>query len=169
MRSILSVLFTLTLFVAPATADDYLWCNGTDEVRVEIDPATSDLHLFHDGAQYNCCPEPITYEVHFGDATLFIVEHVAADPPCDCNCCFDLGVTIPDAQPGPWQVTFSWLDEETHVWIDWHGQITVPDVGQGFVHGAPVSANSGCLDTTGVPTEPEPRSTTWSDIKAIYH
>jgi len=168
MRSLFLITCLLTFLLPTVAAADHHWCVGEDEVYVEVDPISADVLVFHDSALYNCCPDPITYEVHFGDATLFIVEHVAADPPCDCNCCMNLGVTIPDAQPGPWQVTFSWLDEETQVWTYWYGQITVPDVGQGYVPGDPVTTSSGCLDTTGMEEDPESQDSTWSAIKAIY-
>jgi hypothetical protein len=168
MRSTFLTLLALALLAVPVGAAAYLWCVDTDEIRIEVDPATGDFTLYHDGAQYNCCPEPISYEVHFGDATLFVIEHVAADPPCNCNCCYDLSVTIPDAQPGPWQVSFTWLDVETYTWTDWHGEIIVPDVGQGYVHGEPVPSSSGCLDSTSVTQGPRDLST-WSTVKALYH
>ncbi len=167
MRTLILVTCLLALFMPTAAAADHLWCIDADDVHVEVDPISADIHVFHDSALYNCCPEPITYEVHFGDATMFVVEHVAADPPCDCNCCFDLGVKIHDPPPGPWCVTFSWLDEETGTWVEWHGQIVVPDVGQGYTGGEVEPENSGCLTTTGVQDPPHDQLL-WGTLKTLY-
>ncbi len=167
MRSLLLSLFVLACIVSPAAAWEYLWCFEADEVRVEVDPATSVVTILHEAALYNCCPEPIYYDVEFGDATLLVVEHALIEAPCDCDCCFELGVEITDAPPGPWQVLFRWFDLETGGWVDWHGEIVVPDVGQGSDPGEVALLNSGCLDTSGVPAH-STDSLTWSAVKTCY-
>ncbi|MBU0741253.1 hypothetical protein KKG45_03905 [bacterium] len=167
MRSLLLWLFVLACFATTAAANEYLWCFNADEVRAEVDPATAEVTVSHAAALYNCCPDPITYDVQFGDETLFVVEHVAADPPCDCNCCFDLGVKIHDVPPGLWWIGFSWRDEETGEWIEWHGEIVVPDMGQGYAGGEIEPESSGCLSATAV-EEPASEQLTWSALKTCY-
>jgi len=165
MRSLLLCLCVLLCTALPAAAWDYLWCFEADEVRVEVDPATARVTVIHDAALYNCCPDPIHYDVAFGDATLMVVEHTLIDAPCDCDCCWELGVEIPDAPPGPWQVWFRWFDLESFGWIDWFGEIEVPDVDQGYEPGEVAILNSGCLDTSGVsPGE----HLSWSTVKSCY-
>jgi len=167
MRSLLLVSCLLLCLATPAAAYwEYLWCFESDAVRVEVDPVTALVTVTHEAALYNCCPEPIYHDVEFGDATLMVVEHALIDAPCDCDCCFELGVEIEDAPPGPWQVLFRWFDLETGDWVDWHGEIEVPDVGQGSAPGDVALLNSGCLDTSGVPTYED--LTTWSAVKTCY-
>jgi hypothetical protein len=163
MRSLLVFVLALACSAAPAAAWEYLWCFEADEIRVEVDGAT--VTVFHDAALYNCCPEPILYDVEFGDATLLVVEHTLVEAPCDCFCCFDLAVEIPDAPPGPWQVMFRWFDLESGDWVDWHGGIEVPDVGQSSGPGDETVLNSGCVDTSGV--SPSERLD-WSTVKSCY-
>ena len=104
MRSLLTFLFVFIVFIPPAAAFEYLWCCNKDAVRVEVDPATSVVRIIHEAALYNCCPEPILYDVELGDATLMVTERTLEESPCDCDCCFELGVKIADVPPGPWQV-----------------------------------------------------------------
>jgi hypothetical protein len=161
MRSFLPVMLLIATIVAPAVADEYLWCIDEDVVSAEVDPVTAVITIFHDAALYNCCPDPISYDVQFGAMTFFVVEQVAADPPCDCDCCYDLAARIIGASPGDWFITFSWLNLETGVWLQWHGGVVVPNVGQ-ELSGEVEIVNSGCLSSIDV------AQSTWGALKSLY-
>jgi len=140
------------------------WCWDADEVLADVDGST--VHIEHLAAFLNCCPEPITFEIHVGDATIFVEEH--SQYPCDCECCFNLKVTLQDVPPGPWQLLFRWFDLETDQWTDRILPITVPDVGQALEPSILDQFHEGCLETAGVPPSP-PAHLSWGVIKARYH
>ena len=150
------------MFLLPVTAAAQLWCVDTDALRVEVDATTAALVVHHDGAMYNCCPEPIYYTLNPGDETLFITEHVAADPPCDCNCCYTLRMTWPAPPAGHWWIDFEWWDLESGEWRHLTDEVTIPDVGQDGADDTEAWI-SDCLEspvTAG--------TASWGRMKAIF-
>jgi len=146
-----------------AAAQGGFWCWDADQVLAEVCGDT--VHVFHEAALLNCCPDPITHEVVVGDATILVVEHSLS--PCDCDCCYEVHVTIADVPAGHWNVLYRWFDIEIWDWAERVLDIEVPDVGQ---VGKPYVArerSSGCLESTDVPDLPvEPAS--WGVIKALH-
>jgi hypothetical protein len=126
------------------------------------------VQVFHEGAVYNCCPERFDYAVDVVGSTILVTETEIEGEPCDCDCCFDLKVTILDLAPGTYDLNFSWYDYYVWEWAVWLLEVTVPDLGQ---PGDPVVGDvlkSDCYwNTTGV-GEPGYRVETWGLIKALY-
>ena len=158
----LAVIVCLALPVAALAQGDF-WCWDADEILVEVSGDT--LHLFHHAALLNCCPDPITYEVEVGDATILVEERSLY--VCDCDCCYDLAVTLVDVPPGPWNVLYRWFDIEIWDWAERVLEITVPDVGQGPEPAVLEQASYGCLEAAVVPGQPAERLH-WGVIKARY-
>ncbi len=158
----LALIVCLALPIAAAAQGEF-WCWDADEVLAEVSGDT--VHLFHHAALLNCCPDPITYEIDVGDATILVEEHSLH--VCDCECCYDLGVTLEDVPPGPWNVLYRWFDIEIWDWTERVLEITVPDVGQGLGPFVADRASYGCLEAAVVPESPaEPVS--WGVIKTLY-
>ena len=62
----LRLLLCLALPLSAAAQDEF-WCWDADVVEVV---AHGDMvRIYHLAALLNCCPEPITFDVHIGDAT----------------------------------------------------------------------------------------------------
>lgn len=157
------VLLACALFTLSTTAQCEFWCWNADEIQAEVEGDM--VHLRHLAALLNCCPDPITYEIEVGDATIMVVEH--SQHPCDCECCYNLGVTLDDVPPGPWNVLYRWFDVEIWDWTERVLQIDVPDVGQALEPFVAEQSSSGCLETTGLP-DPSRIPLTWGVIKARY-
>jgi hypothetical protein len=94
-----------------------------------------------------------------------VVENTQS--PCDCECCYHLGLTIADMPPGPWNLLFRWLDMETWTWTDRILPITIPDLGQGYEPYVAEQHRTNCLWTSAVPEPPESLPT-WGALKAMY-
>jgi hypothetical protein len=146
-----------------AVAQDEFWCWDADEIVAEVCGDT--VHLFHHAALLNCCPDPITHEGVVGDATIFVVEH--SQSPCDCDCCYNVHVTLDDVPAGPWNVLYRWFDIEIWDWTERVLQIVVPDLGQGYEPYVAREASSGCLDSSDVPESSE-AAVSWGVIKTLY-
>lgn len=85
MRALMTGLIAFAaLLLSPLVVGAQLWCVDTDALRVEFDPGLLELRVHHAGAMYNCCPGLISYEATMDGETIFVTEHVTADPPCDC-------------------------------------------------------------------------------------
>ncbi len=157
------IILIAALLVMPPAACAEFWCWNGDFFELEVEGA--DLHIWHLADLINCCPDPITFEVYVGDATIFVTEHW--EDPCDCECCTDIKVTLEDVPPGPWILRYSWFDIEIWDWAEAYFQIEIPDLGQGYEPAVGEIWDSDCLDPTGVEEPPLPPSS-WSVIKALY-
>jgi hypothetical protein len=120
------ILAFCALSATATAAQSEFWCWDADEILADVVADT--VRIRHLAALYNCCPEPITYDVLVGDATIFVEEHT--ESICDCDCCSNLEVVLADVPPGPWNILFRWFDLETGEWTDEILEIVVPDVGQ---------------------------------------
>ncbi len=156
----------LLLAAPPAAQATQLWCEDADALRIGVDPQTAAVLLTHAGAMYNCCPEPILYDVDAAGGTLTVVERVLEETPCDCICCFDLEVVVADVPPGDWDVVFRWFDAESGSTRELTGQVTVPATDRDGAPHAELAAPPECLSSTGV--EPATPSGAWGLVKTIY-
>ncbi|MDO9171614.1 MAG: hypothetical protein Q7W29_07280 [bacterium] len=161
-------LLTILLLILPAAIGRAggPWCTDTDGLRLDVAPATGAVMLAHTGAMYNCCPEPILYDVAAAAGVLTVTERVLEESPCDCICCFDLEALVADVPPGDWDVVFRWLDAESGSWRELTGSVTVPAPGRADVPHAEPAAPPECLVSTGV--EPPAPMGAWGLIKSIY-
>ena len=162
------------ILLAPANAQVGI-CD--DDVYAEIDGST--VRLYHDGSEYNCCPDHFDYDVDISAELILVTEHEVLLEPCDCICCFDLGVEIEDVPAGTYNLIFSWIDYGTYEWLEWPLQVTVPDIGQGGLLIVGAVLQSDCYWETTSVTEPpgdpaaepslEPRRFgSWTQIKTLY-
>lgn len=158
--------FLLPILAASSGRAGGPWCTNTDGLRLEAAPAAGAVSLTHTGAMYNCCPEPILYDVAAAAGVLTVTERVLEESPCDCICCFDLEAIVSDVPPGDWEVVFRWLDAESGSWQELTGSVTVPaPVCADAPHAAP-AAPPECLVSTGV--EPPAPAGAWGLVKTIY-
>lgn len=144
-------------------------CENPDSVRAFVEEGN--VVVVHENAVYNCCPDEFRYEVEEEEETIRIWEYEVLTTPCDCICCYLLGVTVGDVAPGDHWVEFWWLDENA----EWTMR-TIP------VHvreGPPAERadivstySSGCLSNPqNVPEAGEPDDETpgtWGRIKALF-
>ena len=139
-----------------------------DHLGAAIETDGHTVRIQHLAALYNCCPEPITYDIEIGDATVLIEEQTQS--PCDCDCCMDTELVLTDFPPGHWILTFRWFDIEIWDWVTDSQQIYVPDVGQ--QHDPVIAAQTvtDCLTAVGAPESLDPSMArhTWGRIKARY-
>ncbi|MBU1699735.1 MAG: hypothetical protein KJ970_19225 [Candidatus Eisenbacteria bacterium] len=167
MRTLLLILALCVVSSVAAGAHDEFWCWDADEILAEIDGGRVTIQHLSD--LINCCPDPITYDVSVGDATIMVEEHSLS--MCYCLCCFNLSVTLEEVPPGPWNLLYRWFDIEADDWTERVLQIDVPDVGQGYEPVVALQNTEGCLESASAPgegQEPEPMSTRWGTIKAMY-
>jgi len=157
------VLFACALFCLATAAQGEFWCWNADEIQAEVDEDM--VHLRHLSALLNCCPDPITFEIEIGDATILVVEH--SQDLCDCQCCYNLRVTLDDVPPGFWNVRYRWFDIEIWDWTERVLEIEVPDVGQAAEPFVSDQVGSGCLETMGLPDQSHV-PVTWGVVKARY-
>ena len=144
MRGLIVALYLLVASTAAAQSE--FWCWDADEIRAEVKGGS--VRIQHVAALYNCCPEPITYEILVGAATILVEEHTLA--PCDCDCCANLEVTLEDVPPGPWNILFRWFDLESLEWVEEILLIVVPDVGQALEPVVAGQSYSGCLEASHI-------------------
>ena len=167
-RSVTVLLCLVMAFGLPAAqAQEYLWCYDSDVITFELDPDTSALSIEHRAAMYNCCPEPVSYEVALTPGIITVTEIVGVETPCDCICCFNLITEVTDIPPGFWTVRFNWLNQEDLQWWTEEFQVVVPGEGE---PGIPVLLDweiSDCLDTSAVPDPPD-QVRSWDTLKAWY-
>ena len=166
LRAFACCLLVFLAGASPAIAQEYLWCYNEDSVSFALDPAIPQLTIEHRAAMYNCCPEPVSYQVELGEGILTVTEIVGADPPCDCICCFNLKAEVTGLPSGLWTVRFTWLNEEDWQWLTEETQLVVP----GPTEMAPAvqvdHEISDCLDVSAVPDQPADPS--WDAVKAWY-
>ena len=141
------------------------WCWNADVVRVEVQ-GEGTVVVHHDGAYYNCCPDPIVYDLVVQEHILLMKERTLEDPPCDCLCCFDLQATLTDVPPGNWLLVFQWFDLESQGWTSRSVPFAVPPYSGADTPAVGDHQRSPCLDeSTGV-TDPPPL--TWTRVKGQY-
>lgn len=143
-----------------AAAQDEFWCWNADEIRAQVCGDT--VNFFHEGALLNCCPDPITHDVVVGDATIFVEEHSL--DVCDCDCCYEVHMTLANVPAGPWNVLYRWFDIEIQDWAERVLEIEVPEVGQGYVPTVVRETDSGCLESSDASDDP----LSWGVIKILY-
>ena len=160
MRTLI-LLVSLCVLISFAAEAQY-WCWDADEIIADVEGDQVTIHHLADFI--NCCPDPITYDIAVGDATIMVEEQSTAG--CYCLCCFNLSVTLEDVPAGPWNILYRWFDIETDDWVERVLQIEVPDVGQGYQPAVALQEADGCLESAAAP-EPETKST-WGTIKSVY-
>lgn len=141
------ILALCLLWATTAVAQGEFWCWDADEILAHVEGDT--VRIQHLAALYNCCPEPITYDVQVGDATIFIQEFTQS--PCDCDCCTKTELILAEVPAGPWNILFRWFDLEIYDWTEEVIQIEVPDVGQGYEPVIAAHTWGGCIETSHVP------------------
>lgn len=161
MRALV-LLFVCVLLPVSGAAQEH-WCWDADEIVADVQGST--VHLHHLAALLNCCPEPITFDIEVGDATIMVVE--SSEDPCDCQCCYNLKVSIEDVPPGPWNILFRWFDFEIWEWTERVLQIEVPDLGQPMEPYVAERWHSGCMEAAALP-EPSVAPLTWGEVKTSY-
>lgn len=159
MRTAICVVLSLSL-AATACAQWGLWCEGGDEIRVELDGTT--VTIFHDAALYFCCDSSIRYEVSWEPDRLVVSEIEVVSPECECICCYDLHLELTDAPSGTRLIWYRWIDWETDTWINWYGEIDVPDMGQGHPPGGDEFLESDCIENVSRERQ------AWGALKSCY-
>ena len=69
----LTALLAGLILPGAASAQGGLSCWNDDAVHATVEGDT--LHIEHLAALLNCCPDPITWIINVGDASLFVEEH----------------------------------------------------------------------------------------------
>jgi len=161
-----TLLLALVLFVstAPALAQ---FPDCEDFVNALV--FNGQVQVFHEGAVYNCCPDRFDYAVDVVGSSILVTETEVEGEPCDCDCCFDLQMTILDLAPGTYDLTFTWYDYHVWEWAVWLLEVTVPDLGQPADPSVGDVLKSDCYWQTTSVEEPQFRIQTWGLIKALYH
>jgi hypothetical protein len=147
--------------VTPARAQ--FWCWEADEVIADTEDDI--VRIQHLAALYNCCPDPVTYNIEVGDATILVEEYTLA--PCNCDCCMDLEVVLVDVPAGPWNILFRWFDLESGQWTGVILEVIIPDVGQQSGPFLAETARTDCLEASSVPDLSD-APLTWGYVKAMY-
>ena len=90
MSSRATVLLALLSALLPVAgyAQEYLWCFDEDLITFQLQPDPIHLIIDHHAAMYNCCPEPVSWDVTMESGVIDITENVGVETPCDCICCF---------------------------------------------------------------------------------
>lgn len=164
MRALL-LLTTLLALATPAAAQwDGFWCRDADEITVGIHGQA--LMVTHAAALYNCCPDPLHYDLSLDGTTVVMTETTLEESPCDCDCCFDLFAVITGVPETAVDLRFRWYDFESAGWVE--RTVPLPVGFGGAVDGPPAveaQARSECLTDTGIAGEP---TLDWSTLKRRY-
>jgi hypothetical protein len=165
------VILALTIGLAAPVAGQPGGCE--DEILTRVVDGT--ILISHNGSEYNCCPERFDYQVEVGAGQIVVTETEILEVPCDCICCFDLGLRIEDVPPGAYTLVFRWYDYGQYLWVEQSVVVIVPDEGQGEQPQVTGLEQSDCYwGPTAVPPEPgpglppEPVLGTWGLVKAMY-
>lgn len=86
------------------------WCVVDDSFV--IFPSPGSLHILHFNVTYNCCLTGIAITVDVQEDLIAIQETEVVEIPCFCLCCYDVGVTIVNLQPGAYNVRYCWRDSD---------------------------------------------------------
>jgi hypothetical protein len=167
LRTLILALLFLLLGVLPAQSNDYLWCFDADEIVLEVDPQSGLLTATQRAAMYNCCPEPVDWDIDHDPGVLTIIETVGVEAPCDCICCFDFKVEVEGLSPGVWFVNYYWLNEEDLLWHLHTEEVTIPGDWEPASPEVAAWDKSDCLSVAAVPDQ-DPDVAEWSALKAWY-
>lgn len=173
MKLILLVLMLLAWLI-PAEQTEAQGSECEDEFITEVDD--NSLIVYHNGALYNCCPDPFEYSVAQDDSLIVVTETEVLSNPCFCICCFDLSVTIEDLAPGVYYLVFTWFDYETDTWQEVVLDVVIPNLGQPPLPIVVDTYLSECYqEPSAIPDDehtgnrPPPKLHSWGLIKALYH
>lgn len=161
MRAIVPV---LVLLLAGGAAADH-WCLDADVITAE--PREGGIQVKHLAAFYNCCPDPIVYDLTVEGDVLILTETALEETPCDCLCCFDLRIFVAGVAPGDWTLRFRWYDLEAFEWTSRDVAVTVPPAAADGEPAIGETTNSGCLAQVGI-GGPESSYGSWGGLKARY-
>lgn len=155
-------LLTILTILAISAAASAQWCLDADDIGVEVNGAQ--VTVRHDGAYYNCCPDPFAYEVTFADGVMTVTEDEVLSTPCFCLCCYDLWAVVDDVPPGAWSLVFNWYDYEINAWVSETLSFEVPDTGQSAAAALGDTYKSECLIDASA-DDPE---LAWGGVKTLY-
>ncbi|MBN1447659.1 MAG: hypothetical protein JXA28_06990 [Bacteroidetes bacterium] len=108
---------------------------GTDAsqgcVRYRYDASRRLLLLTHENAGFNCCPTRIGADIQVEEGRI-VVSEWESDALCDCNCLYDLEMSIERLPPGRYSVIFEepYRSQEDPVL---QFDISLPDTPEGYV------------------------------------
>ena len=161
---VLSTLLFLSLGQPARAQYDPEWCLGPEGDQFSVTVEDSAFTMFHQGAEYNCCPDSIELQVSIdGDLiSLREVEHLESGG-CACMCCFNLSATVGGLAPGTYRLEILWL-EYGHGWHTWPTELTIPDAGQSGAMRLMDRYLSDCLGQGPTPAD----SPTWGRIKKLF-
>ena len=100
---------------------------GEDQIEFSAEPGL--LHVLHQNALYNCCPDDIVISVTPNGNVLRLTEEELLTNPCYCVCCYDVEATVVDIGPGTYTVEFCWFDYDTDGQRCYEEQIVIPSSG----------------------------------------
>ncbi|UCC32531.1 MAG: hypothetical protein JSU86_09655 [Phycisphaerales bacterium] len=86
-------------------------CLEPDGIELSAEPGT--LHVLHNNATYNCCPDDIVVLLSMEGNVIRLTEEEVLTLPCACLCCYNVEATVVDLPPGEYTVELCWYDYET--------------------------------------------------------
>lgn len=111
----------------PDGEPDWNACEDDDEITLTPEPCS--LHVLHENATYNCCPDDIVISLFADGNLLVLTEEEVLPDPCYCICCYDVEATMVDLAPGEYVVEFWWYDYEMHDYRCYVDEIVIPGGG----------------------------------------
>jgi hypothetical protein len=84
-----------------------------DDDLIAFTPGPGMLHVLHENATYNCCPDDLVIAASVAGHVITLTETEVLTTPCDCDCCYDVEALVANLAPGTYAVEFSWLDYGT--------------------------------------------------------
>lgn len=161
-----SILIFAVLYPLPARGQEELWCYLGDAFSFEFD-SDNNLLITHSAAMYNCCPEPVSWDIEQTPGLIYITEFIGEDEPCDCICCFELSVQVTEIPAGMWTIRYRWFDFENLVWSYRDFMAIVPETdSEGFAELVDGEI-SPCIEVSSVP-DPQELLWPWGAIKSRY-
>jgi len=86
-------------------------CTEDDQFELAVEPGT--LHVLHQNATYNCCPDDLEVSLSVEGTLLWLTEEEILTNPCYCICCYEVESTVAGLGPGEYTVNYCWHDYET--------------------------------------------------------
>ncbi len=114
---------------------------GPDEFQFTATPG--ELHVLHENALYNCCPDDIMVSLSVEGTLLRLTERAIVTDGCDCMCCYNVEATVVRLQPGTYTVEFCWFDYDFYEKRCHIEEVEIPEDGPRVED----YSNSGCLRT----------------------